>query len=283
MEYLTTAKLVDANKDELIASIRNIGPTPYCVIKIAKDRRIYRARYHRDPDILFSTEAELSYRTDVENINSFGRANLPGESVFYGALASGNIKQGYVSSIFETSGNLRNDTDGIERFTFSVWEATQDFEVICIITKEAAEKVGSFKKIFDGYNEFSKAHSEITEFNQIIGSEFSKKVPMGAHHEYKISAAYAHVILQGGIPGIVYPTVQGNHEGLNIVMATHAVDQFLQLKLLGVADLYKKGEHSAFDQLKIAEAQPGKVFQYTNIGSPYHLTQEQIAAILRGK
>ncbi|MEQ9062790.1 MAG: hypothetical protein RIE58_01345 [Vicingaceae bacterium] len=285
IQYLKGINPECADQAELIENFRLLGGIPICTMKIQAGRSIYRARFHRNRETLYTLKHQISYRTDTENITEFGRANLPGESQFYGSISSGAVDQGYVISVFETSGNLRNDIDGVERFTFSQWIVEDDLEVIVLGSEQSREKE-AFAELHEYYDRFLEDQEnsvELSNFYGIIGNEFSKKVPTGSNNNYKISAVFSHVVLNVGAIGIAYPSVQADHKGFNVVLQNDIVDNHLRLDKVCIADLHKRGNRSAFSQLKYAIAENDMFENYTDLEEPYNFSPETIERILNGE
>jgi hypothetical protein len=84
------AKLLKLKADNTISSyphIKNILknqriPVAYTEIKPFKLIR-YRSHNETNKDKFFESSEELSFRTDILNINELGRANEPGQGFFY--------------------------------------------------------------------------------------------------------------------------------------------------------------------------------------------------------
>ena len=71
---------------------KGIGPVPILTITHPKGNFIQRARINNGKELFFS-ENEISYRTDIQNIIKFGRANRSSfQSLFYGACSMHNWK-----------------------------------------------------------------------------------------------------------------------------------------------------------------------------------------------
>jgi hypothetical protein len=272
----------ESTMDELFAAFQSFRGLPYCLIKLNKGRAIYRARFS-DEKTLYTDASAFSYRKDLPNIKGYGRANLPGQSVFYGSLASGEIEEGYITSVFETSGNLRNDVDGVEHFSFSKWELKEEIEAICILT-EKSSVVGQFKEMYEGYMAYMKkqeSHDLFKRFFSMLENEYSKRVKSGSSDEYMLSAVFTSYVFKGSAHPIVYPSVQAGSKGLNIVLDTSKVDQHLRLKTVIAGELHKQGENSVISQTDMAEVTNEGVIDYKELGAPYRLSKEQIETQLK--
>jgi len=262
--------------DELFATFEKLGPTPYCLIKVHEGRNIFRARFNRGVEF-FDEPKQLSYRTDLEKIKDFGRANIPNQSVFYGSLVSGEIDYGVATPIFETSANLRKDIDGVERFTFSKWRVNKEFEAICLLTEQSTA-VGQFKEMYDGYKAFIKKTPEpelFDRFYTLLEKEFSKKVEDNSSSKYMISAAFTAFVFDRSRHPIVYPSIQSQSKGLNIVLHPSYVDEILTLEAAGVGELHKQGKKSVFNNLYKSEKITSSEIKYVE-ETEHRLTDEEI-------
>lgn len=262
--------------DELFLMFKELGSLPYCLVEIHKDRNIYRARYNGETEF-FHHPNELSYRKDVENIKNYGRANIPNQSVFYGSIVSGEIDYGVATPVMETSANLRKDIDGVERFTFSKWRVKNDFEAICLLTEESTS-VGQFKEMYEGYKEFIRNSHEPVLFNKfytLLEKELSKRVKANSSSEYMISAAFAAYVFKGSRHPIIYPSIQSQSKGFNIVLHPSYVDDNLQLVAAGVGELHKKGKKSVFNNLYMSEEITSTAIKYAE-EKEHRLTDEEI-------
>ncbi len=73
---------------------------------------------------------------------------------------------------------------------------------------------------------------------KLFSEEFARKKT--SNHDYKISAAYADIIMnEGGLPGILYPSVPSGYMGQNIVLRPDIVDQYLELYSVSTHRVHK--------------------------------------------
>lgn len=113
---------------------------------LKKGWTVERVRINRDKET-FNSENQISYISDkgvLEKHVGFGRANIPGQSIFYGSIITKNTPQPRVAAYFETSElvkNLNDHEDVEETFTLSRWRVIEDVELIDMIFSEEALKV----------------------------------------------------------------------------------------------------------------------------------------------
>ncbi|MBX0335549.1 hypothetical protein K3G39_20145 [Pontibacter sp. HSC-14F20] len=247
--------------EEIYDLLRNgIKNIPIPLAKIRKKSYIDRARANKGK-ALFKHIDELGYIKDknvIENhLTSFGRANCPHQVMFYGALETSKIDKQRLTAIAETSHIFRNPgTDCIEgeHYTVSRWETNEEFYVVEVVFSEYALKnnpdiAQSFekqKRFLQEHNLGEKETSFHLEFLKFISEEFSKRVRND--HDYKISVAYTNITsLHPDVKGIVYPSVQTDYFGVNIVLPPQTVDKHLKPIICSTQILYKKGQNSLID------------------------------------
>lgn len=214
----------DLNETDLSTikeDIRLLGKVAVVMYTIKKGRSIYRAR-HQPPNRIYTHPSELSYRRDVENIG-IGRANPEKFPVFYGAISSAEVEQGYIFSTYETSHLTRTNTNGIDTLTMSRLVVKEDFEVVAIVTSPLYHDRFKLSKdmnadhenfIASGFLDSTEDQKLIAEF---LGNQFSQHVAPGQDHLYKITSELALKYYEQGCKGIAYPSVQGNYQGFNVL------------------------------------------------------------------
>jgi hypothetical protein len=171
-----------------------IIPVTSAILKAG--HHIERARINEGGEI-FHSEKEISYRTDFENIRKFGRANLPGQSLFYGAIKSEDIAHPRIINLLETSELLRNGnlvSEAELTMTVGKWRILSDIEVIeMVFNKNAISALPTVGKSFEYHiNQATLDHPEQVEdvraILEFFSDEFAKKdIPNDEH--YKISVA----------------------------------------------------------------------------------------------
>lgn len=248
--------LEDVSYEEIYDLIKNgIGFLPLPLAKVRKNVFIDRVRANNGAT-LFKHIDELGYIKDkyvIDNfLTSFGRANNPHQVMFYGALKTELIDKPRLTAIAETSRLFREKgTDCIdgETYTVSRWETQDEFSVVEVVFSEYALKNNpEIVKSFEIQKQFLQAYkfeeSEVAfhlEFLKFISEEFSKKVENP--NDYKISVAYTNLaLLHPDVCGIIYPSVQTEYFGVNIVLPPEIVDKYLKPIICSTSILYKKGD-----------------------------------------
>lgn len=255
-EYSKDLSSVDY--DEIYDLLKNgIQKIPLSLAKVKANINIDRVRKNKNSE-LFTNISELSYIKDKYVIDkfltTFGRANLPHQVMFYGALQTSHIAQQRLTAIAETSSLFRvpnqNCIEG-EVYTVSRWEVQNEFLVVEVVFSEYALANNSdIRKAFENQKKFLEAHNlpkEDLEFHleflKFISEQFSKKV--NNPDDYKISAAYTNlVLLHPDVNGVAYPSVQTDYFGVNIVLPPEIVDRILKPTVCSTQIVYKNGLHT---------------------------------------
>lgn len=253
-------KLSTVSYNEIYDLMENgIKQIPITLAKIGKGEHIDRVRQNKGKN-LFNHINQLGYIKDknvIDNVlTSFGRANCPHQVMFYGALRTSQIDKQRFTAIAETSHIFRNQgtncIDG-EYYTVSRWEANNEFFVVEIVFSEYAlnnnpDIVRSFEKQKSFFLNQNLAEGEVNfyiDFLKFISEEFSKKVSNSNSYDYKICAAYTNlVMLHPDVSGIIYPSVQTEYFGVNIVLPPETVDKYLKPIVCSTQIVYKKGQKS---------------------------------------
>jgi hypothetical protein len=101
-------------------------------------------------------------------------------------------------------------------------------------------------------NEFSGRVDDIAYLLEFFSDEFAKK-EITSHEDYKISAAYADMIINSKTAlGITYPSVRTDYQGYNVALSIPAVENFLELEVVAMFKVHKQGANSVMDNLACA-------------------------------
>lgn len=234
---------------------------PVTTAKLKKGHHIERARVN-EPGQIFNAESEITYRTDFKNITKFGRANCPGQSLFYGAVKAENIEYPRIINLFETS-ELFREKDNLNEnaeFTMTVgkWRVKEDIEIAEVVFNQSnIENIPQIKESYEYQfakikNDFPDRVDDIARILQFFSDEFAKK-DIKSHEDYKISAAYTDMIINTRTAsGITYPSTRTDSQGFNVALTIHAVENSLELEVVGMFKVIKKGKHTLIDNLGYA-------------------------------
>lgn len=261
---INTLKSIDLKKVSyekiLYYLIKEIVVLPITVAKIIKGYPVFRARVNKDDEIFYS-ENEISYRVDNDNIKDYGRANIPKQSMFYGAIESKEVPHPRLVNLFETSELFRepNDKDGEFILTVGKWRVKEDFKVIEMVFSKG--NVQNNEDINRSYNkqkemmlkDYPDQLDQIEKILEFFSDEFAKKVK-NSNSDYKITTAYLNLALMNkqDLCGVTYPSVRTDYKANNIAIFPSVVEQFLDLEMVSMFNIKKSGKNASMDNLAIA-------------------------------
>ncbi|MBS7232746.1 RES domain-containing protein [Flavobacterium psychroterrae] len=226
LESLSKAK--DEKSIESYIYIKNILDSiefPLPITIYLKGTKFVRSRAHKEDEDFFETVDQLSYRKDIRNIKKFGRANEPGQSIFYCANNA-------IVSFAETNSVVREDEKkDFEYITSGVWISTEDIIVVNLLTNENTkgqhvdfdQSIESFEDLIDSQND--ENGFAVRDLLQFLSKEFSTSFRNNSNH-YKITSAFTnYVLLIDKVDGILYPSTIYPTEGFNFALRTDVVDK----------------------------------------------------------
>lgn len=244
-------KLDTVEYDEIVDILRkSIQKIPIPLAKLQANSNIDRVRKNIG-DTPFTNVDELSYIKNqyvIDNIlTEFGRANMPHQVLFYGAIETTNLQQQRITAIAETS-ELFQDKNGVnldgELYTVSRWINNAELSLAEVVfSKEAIAINPDIKKNFEKQTEFAKkvGFDDLefyTDFLVFISDQFAR--PKQTHHDYKISTAYTNLVLTSQhVQGIAFPSVQTRYEGVNVAFEPAIIDKYFAVEVLAMQRLYK--------------------------------------------
>lgn len=226
---------------------------PIPSVDLAPGAVIDRARIHTKNE-LFTSEKDISFRTDYSNIK-MQRANISGQSMFYGATPTKEVDTPRITLLHECSEVFRKKTP-IEEINETIWMTVGKWEVIspikCVeicfhenaIQKNSRVKE-AFKKHSDNLYELTKEKvDDIYTIHKFLSNEFAKEFCPNEDF-YKITAAYMNFVLIMGqhmnIQGIVYPSVRTDFKGSNVALLPEVViNGSLELRNVSLIKCFKE-------------------------------------------
>jgi len=231
---------------------------PFTTAKIKKGSTVERARINKKGEVFYS-ENEISYRTDIQNITEYGRANTPHTSMFYGSIVSEKIQNPRIVNLIETEETFRTksnaDLDLI--FTVGKWRILEELEVAEIVfSKKVRELNGKVEEAYTYHiDKLKREHPNDYEYYirvlEFFAEQFSKP-EINSDDDYKFSAAYMGMVLEKGLPALIYPSVRTEYLGNNIVLPIRAVEEFLSLEIVAMFKVKKVGQDTLIHNAKIA-------------------------------
>lgn len=202
-------------------------PIPF--VMYPKGSKFVRCRVHKNGNTFFNNISELSYIEDIKKVTQFGRANEPGQSVFYCANDD-------ALTLMETSEVARKLIDKpYEYITTGLWISTEDIYAASLLTNDDIrgkhanidEISKDFEKIIENQNdESAKAVNGLMQF---LSKEFSRP-SNGNSNQYKITAAFTNYIFDSvqRVDGILYPSTIYGEKGFNFAFKPEIVDKKLK-------------------------------------------------------
>lgn len=248
---------VDENK--LFQKIQDLVFIPFPTAILQNTFYVDRIRIN-DGDKLFTSEEQISYRRDEQNIDKYGRANLQEQSLFYGAFESEKIKLPRFVNLIETSEIFRDlenneQLDKVFYATLGRWKLKRNTEVIEVIFSEDYLKSDENKRAFNYH--YQKLIKSLPDFEQrlklileFFTSEFAKKI-ISSHHQYKLSAMYFNLSLNSSpnIGGVKYPSVKSDYLGYNLALLPKFLDENFELANVALLEINKKGKNTVVDMV----------------------------------
>lgn len=247
---LKNCDLSKTSEEKVIRKIRELSLIPFPTAMLKSGFYVDRIRINNENELFYS-EKEISYREDLYNIKSYGRANLTGQSLFYGAFESENIKHPRFVNLIETSEIFReiekySELDKKFYATLGRWELVNETEVLEIIfDKNIIEKSEENKKSYEYHLQKLSTIENKDEFQKILeffSSEFAKK-RIESDNDYKLSAIYFNLALMSNqsIAGVKYPSVKSDYLGYNLALLPNALERNFRLKNVVLLEIDKKG------------------------------------------
>lgn len=256
IERLKKMNLSDSKYEHVLKLVSQITyPAFYFTLEAGKS--IYRARSHQENE-MFYFEKDLSYRTDINNINKHNRANPAYSTMFYGSISTYSVKDGYLISASETSELCRNKKNGIDTLTIGKWVLKRSMKALIVLDainyKFHSQEIDDMYKAYMEFINSQDNPEDVKLISTFLANEFGKNVKTGEDYEYMISAAFSELFFAKGLGynAIIYPSVKSNGQGYNIVLLPYVADDNLILDRVLLAQLHKTGEVINFPQFKIA-------------------------------
>lgn len=226
LNLLSTAK--DEESIESYIYIKNVLNSIEFIVPTttySKGTILIRSRTHDQNDNFFETVDQISYRQDIQNIKNFGRANEPGQSVFY---CSNNQQVSFA----ETCSIVRQSEEkDFEYITTGLWITTEDITLANLLPNENTmgqhaefdKSTKSFENLIDAQNDESAF--VVRSLLQFLSKEFSTSIKENSNH-YKITSAFTNYVFSlDKADGILYPSTIYPKEGFNFALRPEVADE----------------------------------------------------------
>ncbi|OYD43598.1 hypothetical protein [Sphingobacterium cellulitidis] len=142
--------------------------------------------------------------------------------------------------------------------TVGKWRIKEDFEVVEMVFNESnIENIPQIRSSYEYHidrlkKEIPDKIEDIEFLLRFFSDEFAKK-GIQSDSDYKISAAYTEMATTfRNLSGVTYPSVRTEYQGFNVALTIPAVETFLDLEVVAMFKVYKKGEHTFVDNLAYA-------------------------------
>ena len=202
----------------------------YYVSDIKKGTLLHRATINDENTSDVENISRLSYRTDLENIKNFGRANEPNQSIFYCADRDfiaikevSNLNRNYCGQMYE-----------YEIITSSIWRVIEDISVVSIFGNSNARILNELTKtigctIEESYRtHFGENADEYIMLLNYLSGEYIANVGDDLD-KYKISCAFANTMYsRPDVDGVSYPSVQSCGFGINSALVPEKINNKIE-------------------------------------------------------
>ncbi len=250
------------------------------ISKVELDQKyLFRARQNIGDEV-FSEEWQISYNSRRKDIIQLGRFNKPQETVFYAAVPYDNSQHFVITATLEACKEIFDDTSCLSEFDLTItrWEVKQPFFMVSLCHDERHLKRNdrlyqSVDRLLTGIKTVGseKAYLLIKKVWEMMTHYCCVQNP--TPNDYFISTALFGAIRNyygsRGEPvlAMLYPSAMTEKDGLNIVLTTDAVDQFLRpdtAVMYRVKRLEDKKSYKGFALSDAAKIVNGK-FQFSRI------------------
>ncbi len=249
LSLLVSAKNLNTTESYIyIKNILNMVEFTIPFFIYPKGQRFVRTRVHTNNEDYFTKVDQLTYRKDIQNITRFGRANEPGQSLFY-------CSNDDTLSFVETSHIARNlEEKEFEFSTNSLWIAQENLSLVSLLTNDDIKgkhsEIDSLSKSFESLinSQGDESAEVVRELLNFMSVEFSRVAENDSNH-YKITAAFSNYIFNEfeNVDGILYPSTLYPTKGFNFVFKQSTVEKKLKFYVASRRKMVLNGEKSYYE------------------------------------
>lgn len=230
IQKLDSLDLCKKPREEIISLMRQVGSIPSVVTILHPGRLIVRGRVYTEGEDFTSIQSH-SYNPIPGK--KYQRANIPGQSIFYGAVTSDVEEEPLARfTILTEISNTLSHKEEREKVMFSAWRVIEDISLYSIIQSKNYQtpnnQILELEKRFN--NEIRD--NKVRKFTDFIASEFAKS-DIADDYYYMISAWFSYFVYQT-FDGIYYPSVRIDGAGMNVAILPEIVDT--KMKFWGAVD-----------------------------------------------
>jgi len=220
--------------------------------------RVARCRPHSNGEDFFKLISDLSYRTDFLNIKKFGRANEPGQSMFY---CSDDHRLSFIETSIVTRQNIEVD---FELLTTGVWQVEKELILVNII---ANDRIKGRNKVVDIMHEdfeifikqMGASGDVLKRLLTFISDEFTRDTK-GDATKYKVSCAFANYVYHNfpNVDGILFPSSLYLDNGMNLVIWPQSVDKNMKFLQARRGKMKKRDGEKIYDEVDTIDSKMNK-------------------------
>jgi hypothetical protein len=257
-------RLISKNSYISLKNALEICPIPFQSVAIPKGKILYRTRVHLRNDF-FLKISDLSHRLDLFDIDKFGRANEPLQSIFY-------CSDNPVVALSEVSKLIKEGQDlDYEITTTGIWEVQEDIRVGSIPINETIKGINTTADgLHEGFEDLlHKYYQNDNDLRLDILDIFSREFTKEANNDesnYLMSCAFANYIydiegtdtslnekIKAG--GIIYTSVIHTEEGMNIALKPSFIEEKKLILVKAVRKVMKKINETTFMDIAMIETE----------------------------
>lgn len=230
---------------------------PFFPVVLKKGSFVFRGRkksiFHEGP---FERLDEIGIKPK-QFVTSFGRANIPNQSVFYCCTKPETVAREVTQWYINDSGraqdlisrNIMEFDPFTQLMTISIWEVKEDLILASLLFNDYSINNDPLFKEFDSQRKIvdKNQNENIIKSKNLILDFFCKeyaKPDVKFEEDYKYTAYYAFEIyntIKPKLDGLIYSSVANNYDGENIALTEDAFKQ--KLKFITATYCYTANVH----------------------------------------
>lgn len=225
--------------DDIIREYRQTFLTvPICHIKMKKGTVVFRGRKNEN-DKPFEKLDQISLKPK-DKVHSFGRANIPGEAIFYASTNEETVVREVTQWYINDTGRAQDlITRGIMQMgwspwtsfmTISAWHLNEDLNLALLFNADSIKRTPAIQQIAEARKFPAKGQSDYyhKSFHMVLdffSNEFGR-LDVKHELEYIYSAYYAYEIYHQinrqnpslKLDGVKYTSIANDYRGENIAI-----------------------------------------------------------------
>ena len=244
-------KQADASA-QILLELKQFTGIRHFKVTFRKGSCIYRCRPNEEIDF-FGLVDDLKY-PPAKRILDFGRCNLPQQPVFYASEFEWNS---FIELMHALDKRVPDNMNA--PVTVGEWVLQQDLEMVVVLNPDNKGTMARYMSLFQSdFDEvINREPAEEIEglrlFFHFIAEAYARSA-VDDQDVYKLTSAYSDIVFgMDRVDGIIYPSVQYHHHGINYALKPSVLDN-KKITLSAVAKFtYLKGRQengkASFTQL----------------------------------